>query len=55
MDKCHEILEANSALILEGQHEEAPDEEVIYGGNELSIIEHVDHYVEEGLSNQRSY
>jgi len=40
-------------LILEGTNEEAPDESNLWW-EQLTIIEHVDHYVEEGLSNKEA-
>ncbi|GAB1786847.1 MULTISPECIES: 16S rRNA (cytidine(1402)-2'-O)-methyltransferase [Priestia] len=40
-------------LILEGTNEEAPDESHLWW-EQLTIIEHVDHYVEEGLSNKEA-
>ncbi|MBU8589855.1 16S rRNA (cytidine(1402)-2'-O)-methyltransferase [Priestia megaterium] len=40
-------------LILEGTNEEAPDESNLWW-EQLTIIEHVDHYVEEGLSSKEA-
>ncbi|MGG3122790.1 16S rRNA (cytidine(1402)-2'-O)-methyltransferase [Priestia megaterium] len=40
-------------LILEGTNEEAPGESNLWW-EQLTIIEHVDHYVEEGLSNKEA-
>jgi 16S rRNA (cytidine1402-2'-O)-methyltransferase len=40
-------------LILEGTNEEAPDESNLWWG-QFTVIEHVDHYIEEGLSNKEA-
>jgi 16S rRNA (cytidine1402-2'-O)-methyltransferase len=40
-------------LILEGTNEEAPDESNLWW-EQFTVIEHVDHYIEEGLSNKEA-
>ncbi|MFP7737897.1 16S rRNA (cytidine(1402)-2'-O)-methyltransferase [Priestia aryabhattai] len=40
-------------LILEGTNEEAPDESNLWW-EQLTVIEHVDYYIEEGLSNKEA-